>query len=172
MSKERWIILGKIIALTVVLGFGGLIFRHYFRLGVNMYSDKYHSCDSHRFFIVKIRDYAKPHLGEYVTFNGPIIKPFFKKHETWSKVIAAVAGDHIRVQGNDLYINGKLVGHRPLLARLKQLHMNKFTGNASYTLKPGQMFMLGKNPKYSFDSRYWGPIGVDQVTGQILYRFM
>lgn len=77
------------------------------------------------------------------------------------KQVAGVPGDRIRVSNDTLYINDRPVDNLWLVKTL-----GKKTGDfdRSFTVPPGEYFMMGTTPQ-SFDGRYWGTIHASQILG-------
>jgi conjugal transfer pilin signal peptidase TrbI len=78
------------------------------------------------------------------------------------KEVFAVAGDHIRIQGTELWINGKHTDRLWLAKSLPGKKPGDF--DAEYTLKDGQLFLMGTTQE-SLDSRYWGPVNRESIIG-------
>lgn len=46
------------------------------------------------------------------------------------------------------------------------------TGEADFTVEDGEVFVVGDNRSNSLDSRSFGPISIDSITGSALFRFL
>jgi type IV secretory pathway protease TraF len=73
------------------------------------------------------------------------------------KRIAGVAGDIVRVAPEGSYINGKLWPGSGVPRDVLANHWLEHYPFGTYTLKPGQLWVLSHNP-LGWDSRYFGPI--------------
>ena len=73
------------------------------------------------------------------------------------KRVAAVAGDIVRVASEGSYINGKLWAGSAIPSDVLASHWLEHYPFGTYTLKPGQLWVLSHNP-LGWDSRYFGPI--------------
>ena len=98
--------------------------------------------------------------GDIVTFSTKRYKdildyPGSIKNITFSKYIAGISGDYIKIENNKIYINNKEKGNifkvDGLNNKLPQLKEKE------YIVKEDEVFVLGTNDK-SFDSRYYGCI--------------
>ena len=83
--------------------------------------------------------------GEFVILKMPL------------KRIAAVAGDTVRVTPEGSYINGKLWAGSGIPRDVLASHWLEHYPFGTYTLKPGQLWVLSHNP-LGWDSRYFGPV--------------
>jgi conjugal transfer pilin signal peptidase TrbI len=103
--------------------------------------------------------------GQIVRFNPGQIYMFglFQNH-TVAKKIAGLPGDLIQTRGNDVFINNKLAGsYNPIvMEKLKAKGLTPLSFNK--ILEPGEVFVMGDLPR-SFDSRYWGPIKQEHISG-------
>ena len=99
-----------------------------------------------------------PRRGDVVTFDlpdedGPLIKR-----------VVALAGETVEVQGGRVFINGEL---------LKE-EWTTHQGGPDYpatAVPPLHFFVLGDNRSVSRDSRYFGPVSVDQITGRAWFVY-
>lgn len=126
--------------------------------------------------------WAEPQCGDIVVFQQPQKKVDFVKR------VVGVPGDRIRIEGNQVWRNGRpaaltpagteagaliftedLAGrthqvrldpNRPLCPRLPEL-----------TVPAGQLFVLGDSRDTSWDSRFWGFVPLDAVAGKLVWRW-
>jgi conjugal transfer pilin signal peptidase TrbI len=170
-------ILLQMIAIITAVLVGATSCSEHYHLGINAYKDAASSCISERFYIVKTKPPETLRKGQIVTFSMPekltdIYKPEdYPIHPTFLKFIRATAGDHIQVTQSEVLINGEIVGKRPLSESLIAHDFPHYTQSFDLTLEPGQVFVMGENDS-SFDSRYWGPLRVDRIQGEVVYRFL
>lgn len=82
------------------------------------------------------------------------------------KLVAAISGDKVEFDENNLYVNGKQFKRvMSMTPMLKHFNQNITAYQTTYTLGPDEYFMVGETFE-SFDSRYWGPIKKSQLVGQ------
>lgn len=96
-----------------------------------------------------------PRRGDVVTFDLPGEK------EELIKRVVALEGETVEVQGGRVLINGQFLVE-PWVTR---------PGEPSYgpmVVPPGHIFVLGDNRGNSRDSRYFGPIALQQVKAHAL----
>lgn len=81
---------------------------------------------------------------------------------TFIKRVIATEGDHVKIEGSTLYINGKEV---------KEPYIEEsYSADIDMTVPKGQLFVLGDNRNISRDSRHYGTIDKDTVLGAV-YKF-
>ncbi|OCB03461.1 hypothetical protein BBC27_07820 [Acidithiobacillus ferrivorans] len=122
------------------------------------------------------------HIGEVVTLCPPLPHGYHygwledKAHAAnacadgrapFLKTIVAGPGDMIRETGQGVAINGHpLPDSRPLPFTTSKPQVRLPQWRGTVTLKAGQFWAYGAgDPRFSFDSRYWGPFRQAQVRG-------
>lgn len=73
------------------------------------------------------------------------------------KRVAGIPGDEIREVQGWLLINGINVGSSQF-------------GGYSYKLNESQYFIMGDNEENSVDSRYFGPISIEEIMGKVIIK--
>ena len=140
----------------IILNILGIYTRKYFVLNISS------SIPIGIYKVDKSIDFKR---GDIVTFSTKKYKdildyPGSIKNITFSKYIAGISGDYIRIENNKIYINNKEKGNifkvDGLNNRLPQLKEKE------YIVKEDEVFVLGTNDK-SFDSRYYGCIKKSDV---------
>ncbi len=98
--------------------------------------------------------FSTKNYSDILNYSGSI------KNITFSKYVAGISGDYIRIENNKIYINDKEKGNifktDGLNNNLPQLKEKE------YIVKEDEIFVLGTNDK-SFDSRYYGCIKKSDV---------
>ncbi len=84
------------------------------------------------------------------------------------KRVVGVGGDEIKLVAGRIVRNGEVLDEpacpRGLTGRKCELPQ-------SITVPLGQVFVVGDNLSASEDSRYWGPIPIDQIEGRVIARY-
>lgn len=133
--------------------------------------------------------WSAPRRGEVIVFDHPC------EHRAHIKRVIGVAGDTVETRCGNLYVNGKLVaydtlpdGHDkdfPSLDRVQRScpgKTNQATGKLvetkpagercalqlHYVVPPGSLFVMGDNRAASNDSRNWGALPLENVTGRAI----
>ena len=140
----------------IILNTLGIYTRKYFVLNISS------SIPIGIYKVDKSTDFKR---GDIVTFSTKRYKdildyPGSIKNITFSKYIAGISGNYIRIENNKIYVNNKEKGNifkvDGLNNRLPQLKEKE------YIVKEDEVFVLGTNDK-SFDSRYYGCIKKSDV---------
>ena len=100
--------------------------------------------------------------GLYRETSGPIERGSMVQLRTLMKHVAGIPGDTVRVAPEGSYINGTLW---PYSAIPSDVHSRPYPFG-TYTLAPGQYWLLGRNP-HSWDSRFLGPFPGDMINSPI-----
>src|SRR5882757_4723320 len=129
-------------------------------------------------------NFVKPHNGDVFVFrtNGisairpdPIAGPPF-----YIKRLAGLPGDQLRIDPPFLYINGKkaegygferVMSARPPYRGYAPGHEYLSKPDQTYTVPRDGYFAMGDNSYNSYDSRYWGPVPVENLVGRGLFVY-
>src|SRR6185369_12051978 len=97
----------------------------------------------------------EPRAGDVVVFIYPK-----ERDKDFIKRIVAVAGQTVEARGNTLVIDGKQVEDA-------HAHYEKrdHVDFGPYTVPAGHVFVLGDNRDESYDSRFWGPVPIQDIKG-------
>jgi len=123
--------------------------------------------------------------GEFVEFRTRDLRPYYPAGTLFTKEIAAVPGDRLTRLGRDFYINGRYVasgretdsqGRPAHLFTPPSVPVPLSTGLAwngicrealANRVPDGALFVLGTHER-SFDSRYWGLVGSEEIIGRVV----
>lgn len=81
------------------------------------------------------------------------------------KRIVALPGETVRIQGSNVYINGRLLDE-PYLHGVETPPGTFLCEGEEFTVPQGEYMVFGDNRPNSSDSRYWGPIKKSEITGR------
>lgn len=94
---------------------------------------------------------------------------FFASDNSYlNKRIVALPGESVQVKGGEIYINGDVLDN-PYIVYKDDYYMN--FESPVYQLKDDEYFILGDNQQGSKDSKSFGPVTKDQITGKSIYHF-
>lgn len=91
--------------------------------------------------------------GDIVVFHFPL-----DPEEELIKRIIGLPGDHVHVEGNQLYLNGELMNEEYIA------EAPLYSGD--WTVAEGFLFVLGDNRNNSNDSKDWGLLPQENVVGK------
>jgi signal peptidase I len=129
-------------------------------------------------------NFVKPHNGDVFVFRtndipgirpDPIGGPPF-----YIKRLAGLPGDQLRIDPPFLYINGKkaegygferVMSARPPYRGYAPGHEYLSKPDQTYTVPRDGYFAMGDNSYNSYDSRYWGPVPVENLVGRGLFVY-
>jgi len=104
---------------------------------------------------------GEPKRGDVVVFKAP---PDYK--EEYIKRIVALPGETISIRHNTVYINGKVLNEKYLPPEAVTYPGNFLNEGQILIVPEGKYFMMGDNREHSLDSRRFGFIGADKITGK------
>ncbi len=105
--------------------------------------------------------FHQPKRGDVVVFTPPVTDL-----DEYIKRVIAVPGETIMIKEGRIYINGKLL-NEPYLADDVYTHIGNFLKEGQeYKVPEGEYFVMGDNRSNSSDSRYWGSIKKNVISGR------
>lgn len=101
---------------------------------------------------------------DLILFPARGMMPVIADGQPIGKMVAGVAGDEIRIEAGNVYINGVLCADVRYGAAKLNKPLNYW--DTRYRLKDDELFVFGSE-RHSWDSRYWGPYPAHLVRGRI-----
>jgi signal peptidase I len=150
-----------LIALALVVIIRHFLFETYIVDGPSMRPN----FDSGERLIVNkiLYDFRDPKRGEVIVFHATEEKDFIKR-------IIALPGETIKVDKDEVYINGQLLDEPYIQEEVEKMKKEGKTYNdlsmPEMTVPEGAVFVMGDNRSDSTDSRMIGPIPYDQIVGR------
>ncbi|CAM3436809.1 MULTISPECIES: signal peptidase I [Saccharibacillus] len=164
----EWI---KAIAIALVLVFviRWLLFAPYMVDGESMHPNFQ---DGERVIVNKILyDIRAPHKDEVIVFKVPS-----EDNKEFIKRVIALPGDTVKVEGDDVMVNGKLIEEPYIQGVLDEAHNNgeTYNNNTNFpnpnfpdgTVPADHVFVMGDNRPNSKDSRMIGYVPFSDITGR------
>jgi conjugative transfer signal peptidase TraF len=106
-------------------------------------------------------------VAEYAKERGILVNGICKANtEPVVKILAGIPGDTISISRNGVRINGTpwpMSAQRKFDSRGRQVELSVAPG--VYRVPAGSVFLMGLNPR-SWDSRYFGPVEISDVSGR------
>lgn len=157
-----------LIALAIVIPVRMLLFQPFVVKGDSM-EPNYHSGD---YLIIDELSYRlrDPQRGEVIVFKYPLNTSL-----RYIKRIIALPNETIQLENGEVYVS--MAG-----GELKKIDESLYIGDKTreawknmlndgpITLKSNEYFVMGDNRNYSSDSRVWGVLPVQDITGRVLLR--
>lgn len=104
--------------------------------------------------------------GEVIIFENPK-----NKEQDFIKRVLGLPNDKIKIQGGQLFINGKLVDES-YLPKDTQTFVESFMDEGEeITVSENSYFVIGDNRGGSSDSREFGPVPKELIVGQAWIRY-
>ncbi|MEA2519997.1 MAG: signal peptidase [Chloroflexota bacterium] len=112
------------------------------------------------------------HRGDIVVFRPPV-NAESPRGEPFIKRIIGVAGDEIALRDGTVFVDGVALTEPYLFKAADGVAepTESEDGESSWTVPPGQLFVMGDHRQRSSDSRSFGPITVDSVVGRAWLRY-
>ncbi|MGD8744065.1 MAG: signal peptidase I [Candidatus Woesebacteria bacterium] len=105
--------------------------------------------------------FREPERGDVVVFESPN-----NNREEFIKRIIALPGETISIKEGDVYVNGSLLKEKYLTDSLRTSAGSFINEGDAITVPDDHYFVLGDNRPFSSDSRAWGFITSDDITGR------
>ncbi len=89
---------------------------------------------------------------------------------SYIKRIIGVAGDHIEIKNQEVYLNGEKLSEEYLDEGVKT-DMGQYGVYSDIVVPEGYVFVMGDNREHSTDSRCFGCIPISKIEGKVWIRF-
>lgn len=112
--------------------------------------------------------FEDPAQGDIVTFLSPL------DGETLIKRVVAVGGQTVDLVDGAVFVDGERLDE-PYTGGKPTYSLSEYAGSAGisypYVVPEGTVWVMGDNRTDSRDSRYFGPVDVDDVTSRALFIY-
>lgn len=109
---------------------------------------------------------GSPEQGDVVTFESPL-----DPDETLVKRVIAVGGQTVDLVDGEVWVDGEPLDE-PYVSSWPTVSLSELEGSAGitypYVVPEGYVWVMGDNRTNSRDSRYFGPVSVDDVTSRAI----
>jgi len=151
-----------VIALIITLPIRYFVIQPFFVLGASM-QPTFQNGD---YLIINEISYrvGQPNRGDVIVFRYP-----YNPSEYYIKRVIGLPGETISIHDNQITIKNDA---RPEGFALKETYLppEMTGGDIEKTLGPDEYFVLGDNREASSDSRSWGPLKREFITGKVWIR--
>ncbi len=103
----------------------------------------------------------EPQRGDVIVFKPPV-----SEEDEFIKRIIGLPGDKVSVLNGKVYVNGKILPEKYLDENLITSGGSFLAENTTVTVPGGEYFVLGDNRPHSSDSRAWGFITKNKISGR------
>ena len=100
--------------------------------------------------------------GDVIVFRFP-----GDRNKDYIKRVIGISGDKVEVKNKRIFINGKAWEDKVGVFKGSQGGRAEMADNfGPYTVPDGKVFVMGDNRDRSFDSRFWGPVEINDIKGK------
>ncbi|MBI4038763.1 signal peptidase I [Candidatus Daviesbacteria bacterium] len=110
--------------------------------------------------------FSQPKKGEIIVLKNPR-----DNSQDFIKRIIAVPGDTIKIENNNVYLNGQLLEEVYLPPGTRSRSGSFLTEGSAIKAGNNQYFVFGDNRNHSSDSREWGSITKEEIIGKAFFRY-
>jgi signal peptidase I len=97
--------------------------------------------------------------GDVIVFPYPL-----NEQDDYIKRVIGLPGDRVSVYGGIVYVNGEPINEPYIMEQPRE-------DKAEQIVPEGYVFVMGDNRNASSDSRTWGPLSIDKIIGQAIFRY-
>ena len=106
--------------------------------------------------------FGEPKRGDVVVFKAP---PDDK--DEYIKRIIGIPGDNVLVQSGKVFVNDQLINEEAYLDQSVYTQGGNFSNDGeTIVVTQNEYFVMGDNRNHSFDSRNFGTIATEKITGR------
>lgn len=110
--------------------------------------------------------FKEPERGQVIVFEAP-----GTQGEEFIKRIIALPGERVKLENNTIYINGERLDEDYLSRRIVTEPRSFLAEGQEVTVPERQYFVLGDNRPLSSDSRTWGFVSKEKITGKAWFIY-
>ena len=154
----------------------------------NMYEEYGYRSRGDHIFVDKISyHFRKPQRGEVIVFDTSHITELGNaRGKFYIKRLIGLENDVIQIQPPHVLVNGQVLDSRPAFERMYSCQngyhgyviINGFPGSrylnspdATYTVPPRHLFVMGDNSRSSLDGRFWGSLPQKDLVGRAVFVY-
>lgn len=151
----------KILALSVAMTAGAIIFMDRYRIGMDPQEEK--CIPGITFYLIDRKD-QELERGKTFVFRARGLEPVFRDGTQMVKFLTAMPEDIVEISEDQIVrVNGEPMGKGLSQAKRLGLSEEKFVGSGKI---PADSYWFMGTSELSFDSRYWGTVKKEQIIGR------
>ncbi|MCB1018312.1 MAG: signal peptidase I [Bryobacterales bacterium] len=118
--------------------------------------------DQQRIFVNKfVYSYGEIERGDVIVFRFPL-----DPSKSYIKRVVGVPGDHVEIVAGELFINGDMVDESYVAPEFED-----HSSHPPIDVPEGHFYVLGDHRNTSNDSRIWGTVPREFVTGKAVFAY-
>ena len=118
--------------------------------------------DQERIFVNKfVYRFDQVERGDVIVFRFPL-----DPSKSYIKRVVGLPGDRVEIVNGDVYVNGLLVQEPYILPEYRDR-----SSHPTLEAPPGHVYVLGDHRNTSNDSRTWGTVPLEYVTGKAVFAY-
>lgn len=123
-----------------------------------------------RIFVNKfIYNFTDVEVGDIVVFKTKGLSIYDPKKPYYIKRVAGLPGDTLEITPDGHIIrNGELLDDPEFFTENFYV---PYQGETKFVVPEGELYMFGDNSEFSFDSRAWGGVPLENVVGEAVFRY-
>lgn len=107
-----------------------------------------------------------PQRGDVVVFKSPR-NPDIE----YIKRVIGLPGDKVMIENGNILVNNKLIQENYISARTNLWEGGFVKEGAVLSIPSDEIFVMGDNRPRSSDSREFGPVTIDNIIGNVFFRY-
>lgn len=100
-----------------------------------------------------------------------VFKSLANPNIDYIKRIIGLPGDRVMVKSGDVYVNGQQIPEPYLVVKTNVWERGYSKEGVESVVPEGSLFVMGDNRPRSSDSREFGPVPIENIIGQVFYRY-
>ena len=153
-----------VISLAIIVPIRYYLIQPFFVKGASM-EESFHNGDYVLIYELSYR-FRDPQRGEVIVFRFPQDPSQF-----FIKRIIALPGETVQIRNNEIIIINKEHPRGFILDESGYLEKGqRTTGDFKTNVDDNEYFVLGDNRLHSSDSRIWGPVNRNLISGRVFFR--
>jgi len=109
---------------------------------------------------------GEPQRGDILVFNA-VVEEEAERGDMFIKRVIGLPGETVALREQAVYINGAALDELYIKEPCRIMHC----ADETWILAENEYFMMGDNRNNSRDSRRFGPVPLNKIVGQVIFRY-